>query len=303
MKYDMAGDPMTGLRWTKRTTRKVAKELQRAGIHVSARTVARLLKDMGFSLRVNRKSIASASSKDRNEQFEFIAALREDFAKAGDPIVSVDSKKKELIGRFKNAGTTWTRDPVSVNDHDFRSHASGIAIPYGVYDLLSNSASVNVGTSFETPEFAVKSVAKWLRYRGRRCYPKSTRLLILADNGGGNGAAVYAWKYFLQSEICDRYEIEVTVAHYPPGTSKWNPIEHRVFSHISANWQGRPLDTYQTCLNYIATTRTAKGLTVKPYLDQTVYTKGLRISKAEMEELDLVRSETLPKWNYTLRPR
>ena len=303
MKYDMAGDPMTGLRWTKRTTRKVAEELQRAGIHVSARTVARLLKDMGFSLRVNRKSIASASSKDRNEQFEFIASLREDFAKAGDPIVSVDSKKKELIGQFKNAGTTWTRDPVQVNDHDFRSHASGIAIPYGVYDLLSNSASVNVGTSFETPEFAVKSVAKWLRYRGRHCYPKSTRLLILADNGGGNGATVYAWKYFLQSEICDRYEIEVTVAHYPPGTSKWNPIEHRVFSHISANWQGRPLDTYQTCLNYIATTRTAKGLTVKPYLDQTVYTKGLRISKAEMEELDLVRSETLPKWNYTLRPR
>ena len=303
MKYDTAGDPITGLKWTKRTTRKIAQELRRAGIEVSARTVAHLLKEMGFSLRVNRKSIASASSKDRNEQFEYIASLREDFARSGDPVVSVDSKKKELIGRFKNAGATWTREPVRVNDHDFRSKAAGIAVPYGVYDTQDNSASVILGTSFETPEFAAKSVAKWLRYGGRKRYAKSKRLLILADNGGGNGATVHAWKYFLQSEVSDRYGIEVTVAHYPPGTSKWNPIEHRVFCRISANWQGTPLDTYETCLNYIATTRTSTGLTVKAYLDKTVYVKGLKISKGEMEQLDIVRPDTLPKWNYTLKPR
>lgn len=303
MKYDTAGDPMTGLKWTKRTTCRIAEELTRAGIKVSPRTIARLLKEMGFSLRVNRKSIASASSRDRNEQFEYIASLREKFAKYGDPIVSVDSKKKELIGQFKNAGRTWTREPVRVNDHDFRSHATGIAIPYGVYDILDNSASVNLGASFETPEFAAKSVAKWLRYGGRKRYAKSKRMLILADNGGGNGATVHAWKYFLQSEVCDWHRIEVTVAHYPPGTSKWNPVEHRVFSRISKNWQGRPLDTYQTCLNFISTTRTATGLTVKAYLDKRVYEKGLRISKAEMEELHIARPDTLPKWNYTLKPR
>lgn len=303
MKYDTAGDPMTELKWTKRTTRKIAQELKRAGIEVSARTVARLLKDMRFSLRVNRKSISSTSSKDRNEQFEHIASLREAYARSGDPVVSVDSKKKELIGRFKNAGATWTREPVRVNDHDFRSYAVGIAIPYGVYDTQDNSASVIIGTSFETPEFAAKSVAKWLRYQGSKRYGRSKKLLILADNGGGNGSTVHAWKYFLQSEVCDRYGIAVTVAHYPPGASKWNPIEHRVFSRISENWQGRPLDTYEACRNYIATTRTSTGLTVNAYLDKTVYVKGLKISKDEMEELDIVRSDTLPKWNYTLKPR
>ena len=303
MKYDTAGDPMTGLNWTKRTTRKIAQELKRAEIQVSARTVARLLKEMGFSLRVNRKSISSTKSEHRNEQFEHIASLREEFARSGDPVVSIDSKKKELIGRFKNSGATWTRESVRVNDHDFRSKAAGIAIPYGVYDTLDNFASVIIGTSFETPEFAAKSVAKWMRYRGSKRYARSKRLLILADNGGGNGARVHAWKYFLQSEVCDPYGIEVTVAHYPPGTSKWNPIEHRVFSHISANWQGRPLDTYETCLNYITTTRTSTGLTVKGYLDKMVYVKGLKISKDEIEELDIVRNDTLPKWNYTMKPR
>jgi hypothetical protein len=303
MKYDTAGDPMGGLKWTRRTTRKIAQELNRAGIRVSPRTVACLLKEMKFSLRVNRKSISWAKSKDRNEQFEYIASLREEFAKSGDPIISVDSKKKELIGQFKNPGATWSRESVEVNDHDFRSDAKGIAIPYGVYDTLDNSASVTVGTSFETPKFAVNSVAKWLRYVGRKRYPRSKRMLILADNGGGNGATVHAWKYFLQSEVSDRYGVEVTVAHYPPGASKWNPIEHRVFSRISENWQGRPLDSYQTCLNYIATTRTSTGLIVKAYLDKTVYVKRLKIPKEEMDQLDLVQPETLPKWNYTLKPR
>jgi hypothetical protein len=303
MRYDTAGDPVTGLRWTKRTTRKIAEELNRAGIAVSDRTVARLLREMGFSLRVNRKSISSASSPDRSEQFEYIASLREAFARRGDPIISIDSKKKELIGQFKNAGATWNRQSIAVNDHDFRSHAVGIAIPYGVYDTLHNSAAVIVGTSYETPQFAVSCVAKWWRYTGRRRYSKSRRLLILADNGGGNGSSCHAWKYFLQSDFCDKHDIKVSVSHYPPGTSKWNPIEHRLFSQISENWRGRPLDSYETCLNYISTTRTSKGLTVKSYLDERTYEKGIKIPKVDMQRLRLVTHDTLPKWNYDLAPR
>lgn len=303
MRYDTAGDPMTGLRWTKRTTRKIADELNRSGIAVSDRTVARLLRDMGFSLRVNRKSISSATNPHRNEQFEYIASTREAFAGRGDPIVSIDSKKKELIGQFKNPGEAWSREPIAVKDHDFRSEAIGMAIPYGVYDTLDNSAAVIVGTSRETPQFAVNCVTKWWRYTGRKRYSQSRKLLILADNGGGNGATCHAWKYFLQSELSDKYGVAVTVSHYPPGASKWNPIEHRLFSRMSENWRGRPLDTYETCLNYISSTHTSTGLTVRSYLDETVYQTGIKISKQDMQKLRITRHDTLPKWNYTLDPR
>jgi hypothetical protein len=302
MKYDTAGDPMTGTKWTRRTTRKIAKELKRLDIEVSRGTVARLLKQMGFSLRVNRKSISSGSSEDRDAQFEHIASLRERFAAKGDPIVSVDTKKKELIGQFKNAGTTWTREPVEVKDHDFRSEAVGMAIPYGVYDVQDNSGAVVVGTSHETSEFAVASLAKWWRYQGRMRYPGARNLLVLADTGGGNAANRHARKYFLQWGFCNKYRISVTVSHYPSGASKWNPVEHRLFSEISKNWRGRPLDSYQTCLNYIATTRTSTGLKVRAYLDTKQYEKGIEISKTELEFLRLKRDDTLPKWNYTLRP-
>lgn len=302
MRYDTGGDPMTGLKWSRRTTEKIARELESFGIQVSRGTVARLLREMGYSLRVNRKNISSTSSDDRNEQFEYIASVREQFAARGDPVVSVDLKKKELIGQFKNAGTTWTQEPVLVNDHDFRSDAVGMAIPYGVYDVQDNSAAVVVGTSRETPEFAVASIGKWWRYRGSKRHPKARELLILADNGGGNGATPRAWKHFIQWRLCDKFGISVTVCHYPPGASKWNPIEHRLFSEISKNWKGRPLDSYDTCLNYIATTRTATGLNVKAYLDKREYEKGIEISKEQMDLLRLERHETLPKWNYTLRP-
>ncbi len=208
-----------------------------------------------------------------------------------------------MIGQFKNPGKTWTREPVLVNDHDFRSTAIGMAIPYGVYDVRDNSAAVVVGVSHETPQFAVTCVRRWWAYQGRTRYPKAERLLILADNGGGNGATLHAWKYFLQWNVCSKFGVSVTVAHYPPGCSKWNPIEHRVFSQISGNWQGRPLDSYETRLNYISATKTSTGLTVKAYLDKKQYEKGIEISKKEMALLSLERHETLPKWNYTLSPQ
>lgn len=303
MKYDTAGDPMTGLKWTRRTTEKIAQELQDAGIRVSPGTVARLLKSLGFSLRVNHKKISTTSSEYRDLQFEYIASLREKFARLGDPVISVDSKKKELIGPFKNCGTTWTREPIAVNDHDFRSEALGMAIPYGVYDVRDNSAAVVVGTSSETSQFAAGAIRKWWIFQGRRRYPKSKKLLVLADTGGGNGANRRAWKYFLQTAIADPLRVSVSVCHYPPGTSKWNPIEHRLFPEISKNWQGRPLDSYDTCLNYISTTRTSSGLRVRAYLDTKDYEKGIEIADHEMAQLRLEGHETLPRWNYTLRPR
>jgi len=302
MRYDTAGDPMSGARWTRRTTAKIAQELTNLGIEVSRSTVARLLKAMDFSLRVNHKKISRGSSNGRDQQFEHLAGLRERFAKRNDPIVSVDSKKKELIGQFKNPGATWTRQPILVNDHDFRSDAAGMAIPYGVYDVRDNSAAVFVGTSHETPEFAAASVRRWWTYEGRRRYPRARHLLILADNGGGNGATCRAWKCLLQSELCDRFGISVTIGHYPPGASKWNPIEHRLFSEITKNWQGRPLDSYETCLNYIRTTRTSTGLKVRAHLDTRHYEKGLKVSDEEMDLLRLKRHPALPQWNYTLRP-
>ena len=303
MKYDTAGDPMTSLKWTRRTTDKIAQELQSAGIQVGAGTVARLLKSLGFSLRVNDKKISTTSSEARNAQFAYIASLREKFARLGAPVISVDTKKKELIGPFKNGGTTWTREPIAVNDHDFRSEALGMAIPYGVYDVRDNSAAVVVGTSRETSQFAAAAVRKWWSFQGRWRYPRSKNLLVLADTGGGNGANRRAWKYFLQTVIADPLRISVSVSHYPPGASKWNPIEHRLFSEISKNWKGRPLDSYNTCLNYISTTQTSSGLRVRAYLDTKDYEKGIQIPDEEMAQLRLQQHETLPKWNYTLKPR
>ena len=257
---------------------------------------------MGFSLRSNRKSISDATSPERNEQFEYIAQLRESYAQAGYPIISVDTKKKELVGLFKNTGSSWGRQSIPVNDHDFRSQADGIAVPYGVYELLRNRGHVFVGTSFETAEFAADSIARWWRY-AKNDYANPKRLLILADGGGGNGARSRAWKAFVQTRLADPYNIPVTICHYPPGTSKWNPIEHRLFSEISKNWQGKPLDSYQTIMNYIRTTTTATGLEVRARLVKKAYQKGIKISDAQFSQLSMQRHTTLPKWNYTLSPR
>jgi len=223
MVHDTAGDPMTGIKWTRRTTDKIAEELRARGIDVCANTVAKLLKQMEFRLRVNHKKRSRGSPADRDAQFTYIAAQRKTFARAGRPIVSVDSKKRELVGDFKNGGTTWCQEPILVNDHDFRSDAKGIALPYGIYDVGANRGYLFIGTSHDTPQCAVDNLAKWRVYHGRRHYPDMTDLLVLADGGGSNGPRNRAWKHALQHRLCDRHGLTVTVCHYPTGASKWNP--------------------------------------------------------------------------------
>jgi hypothetical protein len=302
MEMDTAGDPISGLRWTRRTTGKIADELRSSGIRVSPETVARLLKEMGYSLRVNHKKISNGSSADRDEQFTQIAKLRRRFIRNGNPIISVDTKKKELVGRFKNPGVAWRHEPIEVNDHDFRSDAIGIAIPYGIYDLRANQGMVFIGTSYDTSEFAVDCIHKWWINEGRTLYPNSRKLAILADAGGSNSATRRAWKLNLQDKLCNRDGLVITVAHYPSGASKWNPIEHRLFSEISKNWSGMPLDSYETILKYARTTRTSTGLRVRAQLVSKRYAKGIYIDDAQMQEISIQRHEPLPKWNYTICP-
>ena len=305
MKHETAGDPMTGLKWTRRTTPKIAAELETLGIQVSPRTVARLLKQMGFSLRVNHKKLARVSKtspEDRDAQFVHIKELRERCAAGHVPLISIDTKKKELIGPFKNPGAAWGQEPTPTKDHDFPSEADGKAIPYGIYDVHANRGSVFVGTSVDTPRFAVDSIESWWSTEARDRYPDADELVILADGGGSNGSQSRVWKNDLYERLCARHGITVTVAHYPPGTSKWNPIEHRLFSEISKNWAGRPLDTYETVLSYIRSTSTTKGLKVRAHLVERQYEKGIKISDAQMKALPLTRDEALPRWNYTLQP-
>ena len=303
MQYETAGDPMTGLKWTRKTTTKIAQELRALDIELSDRTVAKLLKQMDFSLRVNHKKlsrVSRVSAEERDAQFVRIAELRECFAAKGLPLISVDAKKRELVGRFKNPGAAWNRKPVPVNDHDFRSDAEGIAIPYGIYDMLANRGTVFVGTSYNTPQFAAESIEKWWRNEGRQRYDGADQIAILADGGGNNGATCRAWKCDLHRTLCECHGLTVAVAHYPSGASKWNPIEHRMFSEISKNWAGRPLDSYQTILNYIRTTRTTTGLRLRAHLVRKRYKKGIRITDSAIRQLPLAKDPVLPRWNYTL---
>ena len=295
---------MTSLKWTHKTTISVAAELQTLGLTVSPRTVAKLLKQMGYSLRVNHKKLAAATKtrpEERNAQFEYIKDLRERCDADRVPIISVDTKKKELIGSFKNPGAAWSQEPIAVNDHDFLSEAIGKAVPYGVYDLHANLGTVFVGTSSDTPQFAVDSVESWWLTEGKERYPHARELIILADGGGSNGARSRVWKYNLHECLSVRHGLEVTVAHYPPGASKWNPIEHRLFSEISKNWAGRPLDSYMTMLNYLRGTTTKTGLRVQAHLVDAKYEKGHRISDARMKLLPVTRTIECPRWNYTIR--
>ncbi len=300
--YETAGDPMTGLKWTRKTMDKIAQELKGLGISVSANTVARLLHQMNYSLRVNRKEIADHCSADRNEQIVYLTEMRKRFAEQGNPTVSVDTKKKEFVGHFRNGGAILSREPILVNDHDFRSTAIGMAIPYGIYDTGANRGTVFVGTSHDTPTFAVESIGRWWSTEGKRRYPEADHLLILADGGGSNGPTCRAWKEGIQRELCDRYGISVTVSHYPTGASKWNPVEHRLFSEISKNWAGHPLDSYETILNYIRTTKTEKGLRVRAYLVKKEYQTGVTVSNERMSQLNLERHRNLQHWNYTVAP-
>jgi hypothetical protein len=305
MEVETAGDPITGLKWTRRTTAKIAMELQRIGIEVSPKTVARLLRQLGFSLRVNQKKVArtvTVAPQERDAQFVYIAELRERCATQKVPVISVDSKKKELIGNFKNAGQAWNREPIAVNDHDFRSDADGIAVPFSIYDLRKNRGFVCAGISYDTPQFAVDSITRWWSREGKRCYPDARELVILADAGGSNGPRCRAWKYGLQRRLCNHYGLTVIVAHYPSGASKWNPVEHRLHSEISKNWAGRPLDSIESVLNYISTTTTSNGLKVKASLVKKTYKKGIKINDKDFRQISITYDDFLPRWNYSLKP-
>lgn len=262
---------------------------------------------MGYSLRVNHKKLESGNRSSpapevRDEQFGHIGQLREKFAHAGNPIISVDTKKKQLIGRFKNEGKSWQPRPIAVNDHDFLCDAQGQAVPYGIYDTCANRGYVYLGTSADTPAFAVEAIRWWWATYGIKDYGSACHLLILADCGGSNGPRPRAWKYHLQHKLSIAHGLKVTVCHYPAGASKWNPIEHRLFAEITKNWAGKPLETFGTALNYIRTTATMTGLRTKARLSRQQYSKGEKISDAQMNRLNLTRDEPFPEWNYTLTP-
>lgn len=299
-----AGDPMSPLRWTSKSTEKIAAELTRKGHAVSGETVRRRLRELGYSLQQNVKSKEGSSPAGRDEQFRYINRLVKRHLRSGQPVLSVDTKKKERVGEFKNAGRTWRPkgSPTEVNVFDYPHLGEGPAIPYGAYDIGRNQGFVSVGMTKDTAEFAVEAIRRWWRSFGRRHYPKATALLICADGGGSNGARNRAWKFHLQ-RLADKLGLEITVCHYPPGTSKWNKIEHRMFSYISLNWRGQPLVSYETVVNLISSTKTKTGLRVKAALDEREYEAGVKIPDEEMARLNLKRHRTHPDWNYTLAPR
>jgi len=304
LREDTAGDPMgrRGL-WTGLHLEQISQKLKGVGISVCPHTVRRLLDLLGYALHANRKSLSGPQSPERDCQFQYIQHQRHQFAQSALPIISVDTKKKELVGLFKNAGQVWSREPLPVNDHDFRSLAKGIAIPRGLFDVQANRGSVLIGTSHDTPQFAVEAIVDWWRREGRRRYPQAWELLILADSGGSNGARCRLWKYALQEKLVDPYQLGVTVCHYPTGASKWNPVEHRLFSEISKHWAGQPLSDYPTIVRLVAETRTQTGLRVKCDLSAKHYSTHVKVSAAQMAELDLLKHSVLPRWNYTLLPR
>ncbi|MFE4337528.1 ISAzo13 family transposase [Streptomyces sp. NPDC056831] len=300
---DMRGDPMSPLRWTTKSTRHLAGELTRQGHRISAETVADLLREEGFSLQSNAKTVEGRQHPDRDSQFRYINERAKEHQAAGDPVVSVDTKKKEVVGNYKNAGAEWHREgePVQVRTHDFPDPELGKAIPYGIYDLAANTGWVSVGTDHDTAAFAVESIRRWWNSQGRGAYPHSRRLLITADAGGSNGYRTRAWKAELAALALET-GLEITVCHFPPGTSKWNKVEHRLFSHITMNWRGRPLTSHEVIVNSIAATTTGTGLTVHAELDTTAYETGVRIVDRQMDALPLHRHEWHGDWNYTLRP-
>ncbi|MGH2406216.1 MAG: ISAzo13 family transposase [bacterium] len=298
-----AGDPMSSLKWTSKSTHALAAELSRRGHPVTAPTVARCLHDMGYALQINQKALEGKQHPDRDAQFRYLNARVKTFLRTRDPVVSVDTKKKELVGQFRNPGRTWRphRAPRRVFTHDFPHLGAGKAIPYGTYDIGQNQALVNVGMSHDTAEFAVESIRRWWRLLGRHAYPQARRLLISADAGGSNGHRPRAWKLHLQ-RLADDLALPITVCHYPPGTSKWNKIEHRLFSFISLTWKGQPLVSYETVVNLIGRTRTRGGLTVKAVLDRRQYATGQKVTAAQLDTLQLKGHPFHPDWNYTLVP-
>src|SRR3989454_942326 len=298
------GDPERPLRWTAKSLRTLAAELRAQGHEISARSVAPLLRQLGYSLQGNRKTKEGANHPDRNAQFEQINQTVKAAIGAGQPVISVDTKKKELVGDFKNAGREWRPkgSPELVRSHDFKDKQLGKAIPYGIYDLASDEGWVSVGIDHDTAQFAVNSIGSWWIHLGRERYPTATTLTITADCGGSNGHRPRLWKLELQP-LADETGLQIQVCHFPPGTSKWNKIEHRLFSFISSNWRGEPLRDYETVVNLIAKTTTAKGLTVTCRLDRRKYATGRKVTTAEMKQINLHRDTFHGEWNYTFKPQ
>lgn len=301
METDSAGDPMgRKRRWSRRSTRSLSEELAEKGVPVCANSVGKMLKGAGFSLRCCRKSIGETKHPDRDRQFQIIVEQRRRFEDREEPIISVDTKKKELVGNFHNKGKCYRRTPEETFVHDFSSYAKGVAIPYGIYEVLTNLGTIVVGTSYDTPEFAVDGIETWLTTFGLERHPSMRELLIFADTGGSNGARCRFWKYGLYHSISERYGIRITVCHYPSGASKWNPIEHRLFSHISNNWQGEPLRDYERILEFIGSTRTTTGLRVNAILNEKFYERGIKVSDGQMSAIKMKAGNLLPQWNYTI---
>jgi hypothetical protein len=297
------GDPMSPLRWTSKSTRALATELGTKGFSVTQHTVGAMLGTLGYSLQATKKTLEGEAHPDRDAQFRHINAEAEAFQARGQPVISVDTKKKELVGTFHNRGREWqpAGAPVLTNTHDFPGMAIGKAIPYGVYDLATNKALVSVGLDHDTPVFAVNSIRAWWTKMGSAAYPKATELLVTADAGGSNGYRARLWKATLQVLASD-LGIAISVVHFPPGTSKWNKIEHRLFSHISLNWRGRPLEDYETVVQLIGSTRTRAGLKVSARLDRRKYQTGKKVPEAVMSALNLTHAAFHGEWNYTLHP-
>jgi hypothetical protein len=298
------GDPESPLRWTSKSTTNLATELQNQGFKVCQRTVWSLLDELGYSMQSNRKTREGTDSPDRDEQFLYITKKVEQFQGLNLPVISVDTKKKELIGRFKNAGKEWNQQgqPEEVNMHDFADKELGKVVPYGVYDLTNNQGWVSVGIDHDTAEFAVSTIRRWWHQMGKELYPGASELLITADGGGSNGSRVRLWKTEIQ-KLAIEENMTIHVCHFPPGTSKWNKIEHRMFCHITANWRGRPLESRAVVVNLIANTRTEQGLSIQAEIDEGSYMTGKKISDEEMDSLAITHNIFRGDWNYKISPQ
>lgn len=300
---DVAGDPMSTSKWIRKTLRHCRDNLLVKGIKVAASTIRGTFKNLGLSLKKNVKSKNDEKHPDRNEQFEFLNEKKRNFLGKGMPVISCDTKKKELIGNFKNDGRTWREEAYRTLDHDFPSMAEGKLIPFGIYDIGKNDGHVYCGTSHETSEFAVDAIALWWEEVGQAIYRGHDELLILCDSGGANGYRRRSWKLELQTKLADKFGLVVHVCHYPTGASKYNPVEHRLFSYISLNWAGEPLTSYEKALGYISTTTTKKGLKVNARLLDKDYSTGIKVTDEQIKLVSIIREDTCPNWNYIIRPR
>jgi len=300
----LRGEPDSPLMWTSKSLRKLSAELKSRGFDVSHKLVGEILKNKGFSLQANRKTNEGKSHPDRNAQFEHIHSKVKEYQGSGQPVISVDAKKKELVGNFKNNGKEWHKgkEPEEVNVYDFLNDAEGKAIPYGVYDLSQNKGWVSIGIDHDTAEFAVETIKKWWIKMGKPYYSEARRLLITADGGGSNASRSRLWKTEIQ-KLSDETGLAIEVCHFPPATSKWNKIEHRLFSYISQNWRGKPLVSYSVIVNLIASTKTAKGLEINCELDENKYDTGIKITDRQMKMINLEKHDFHGEWNYSIKPK